>query len=107
MLQKLGKKHRLLPAVPLWPGELAHWRTHGLPSPELLVLLLGNIKGLGTALLRHACQPPSLSFSLLLSPDGGGKGGGGVGGSGSILIDALSHCLLAPADMHATFFFLC
>ncbi len=28
MLQKLGKKHRLLPAVPLWPGELAHWRTH-------------------------------------------------------------------------------
>lgn len=102
MLQKLGKKHRLLPAVPLWPAELAHWRTHGLSSPELLVLLLGNIKGLGTALLRHACQPPSLSFSPLLSPDGGG-----VGGSGSILIDALSHCLLAPADMHATFFFLC
>lgn len=104
MLQKLGKKHRLLPAVPLWPGELAHWRTRGLSSPELLVLLLGNIKGLGTALLRHACQSLSLFYSLRTVEE---KGSGGVGGSGSILIDALSHCSLAPADMHATFFFLC
>lgn len=63
MLQKLGKKHRLLPAGPLWPGELAHWRTRGLSSPELPVLLLGNIKGLGTVLLRRACQPLSLSVS--------------------------------------------
>lgn len=68
MLQKLGKKHRLLPAGPLWPGELAHWRTRGLSSPELPVLLLGNIKGLGTVLLRRACQPLSLSLSLSLSP---------------------------------------
>lgn len=66
MLQKLGKKHRLLPAGPLWPGELAHWRTRGLSSPELPVLLLGNIKGLGTVLLRRACQPLSLSLPLSL-----------------------------------------
>lgn len=65
MLQKLGKKHRLLPAGLLWPGELAHWRTRGLSSPELPVLLLGNIKGLGTVLLRRACQPLSLSPSPL------------------------------------------
>lgn len=62
MLQKLGKKHRLLPAGALWPGELAHRRTRGLSSPELPVLLLGNIKGLGTVLLRRACQPLSLSL---------------------------------------------
>lgn len=67
MLQKLGKKHRLLPAGLLWPGELAHWRTRGLSSPELPVLLLGNIKGLGTVLLRRACQPLPLSPSLCLS----------------------------------------
>lgn len=86
MLQKLGKKHRLLPAGLLWPGELAHWRTRGLSSPELPVLLLGNIKGLGTVLLRRACQPLSLSLSpcLSVSPDCGGEGYYSVGWSGSI-----------------------
>ncbi|CAB1431381.1 unnamed protein product [Pleuronectes platessa] len=43
-----------------------NWHTGartGLSSPELLVLLLGNIKGLGTALLR---QPASLHLHLPL-----------------------------------------
>lgn len=71
------------------------------------MLLLGNIKGFGTAPLR---QPASLS--LPLSPDCGGRGGGGgVRGSGSILIDALSQCKLAglsfglaTPELQATFF---
>ena len=91
------------------------------------MLLLGNIKGLGTALLRQPASLSlslSLSHSLSLSPDCGGRrdGGGGSGGDGgvrgggseSILIDALSHRWLAslfgptPPEIHATFFsFLC
>lgn len=103
MLQKLGKKHRLLPAGLLWPGELAHWRTRGLSSPELPVLLLGNIKGLGTVLLRRACQPLSLSLSFSLSLSLSRLWRRRTWQCG--MVGEYLTIFVAFSDIHATFFF--
>lgn len=117
MLQKLGKKHRLLPAAPLWPGELAHWRARaGLSSPELPVLLLGNIKGLGTALLRQPASLPPLPRPQPHPPSLRTVEEELVEGRGVDLMDALSpHSLagftfvwdLAPFGNACSIFFLC
>lgn len=61
MLQKLGKKCGLLPAVPLWPAELAHW--HGTARPAATARPLRSSRCCrhcwcwGT--LRDLARPPS------------------------------------------------
>lgn len=103
MLQKLGKKHRLLPAGLLWPGELAHWRTGahaGCPLRSSRCCCWGTLRGLA----RFSCAEPAspcLSLPLLsVSPDCGGEGYDSVGWSG--LNSILGSVVFS--DIHATFF---